>query len=905
MTEINGSDSTTEALLESERRLSRAQAIAHVGDWEWEVATNVVRWSDELYRIYGFEPREIAPDYSLILQQMHPDSKAEFLVAIEAALNDDTPFEMNYAFFRRDGSEAYLHTIGQVIRDEKGAPVRMVGVVQDITEQRRAEILLMASEDKCRTIFDKANDGILITDIEKNRFVEANRTIGKMLGYTKEELFALGVDDIHLPQDLPAVRDVFARQLRGELSLAENVPVKRKDNSLFFADINAAVMNIGGRACLLGVFRDVTERRLVEETLKAQGQRLAESQRIAHIGSWEHNLETNQAIWSDELFRLLGLDPQKDHEDFDLFFSMIHPEDQPQLKGAIEETLRSQKPFNVEYRFNRNDGQSRILHAQAELIPDSSGKLVVLSGTGQDITERKLAEEKIRRSEEYVRNILDTVDEGFIVVDRSYRIMSANRAYCSAFGVPVDQVLGRYCFEVSHKLEMPCHEAGEECSVNRVFATGLPHTTFHRHEDAEGSTTYVETKAFPLRDETGAVTQVIETINDITEKRLLEEERLKVQKLEAIGTLAGGIAHDFNNLLQGVFGYISLAKMGTGLNRETNEFLEEAEKALNLTVNLTTQLLTFSKGGKPVKRSANLGPVVENGVRFSLSGSSTGCCIVQEDDLWPVEMDEGQISQVIQNIILNASQAMAEGGRVEVSLRNIPSGDPVLPDGLAVGPYVEVAVRDEGIGIQEKNLTKIFDPYFTTKTKGSGLGLATSYSIIKNHDGRIMVASTPGEGTTFHLFLPASETIQADDQPIVVNNEPIRPGKILIMDDEPMVCSIAGAMIKSLGHQVDYASNGEEAIDTYRVAMQKEEPFDVVILDLTIRGGMGGEETIRRLLAMNPEVVVVVSSGYADSPILANYREYGFKAILSKPYTLKNLESVIQAVFNREKQGVL
>ncbi|MEJ2690657.1 MAG: PAS domain S-box protein [Deltaproteobacteria bacterium] len=738
MTRINESERPQYVLRESEQRLALCQALAHVGDWEWELAGNALYWSDELYRIYGFEPHEIAPDYDLVLQKMHPENKEEFQQAIDLALKGEKPFEMDYTISRKDGSEAILHAIGQLVHDQSGVPVRMVGVVLDVSEQKQAEMLLRASENRCRTIFDKANDGILIADAEEKKFLEANRRICEMLGYSMEEILKLGVADIHPAEALVAVQDVFERQMRGEIALAECIPVKRKDGTIFFADINSTSVNMAGKACMVGLFRDITERKRAEEELKAEKKRLAESQRIAHIGSWEHNLSTNEAFWSDELFLILGLKPEKGGEDFDLFFNMVHPDDRSLLKKSIENTRQFHQPFSIEYRFSRADGTMRIIHAQAELIPDSSGQLVVLSGTAQDITERKSAEEKIQKSEEYIRNILDTVDEGFILVDRNYRILTANRAYCEQVGGSLEEVLGRHCFDVSHKCTSPCYEKGEECSVNKVFASGVPSTAHHRHEDAEGNTTYVETKAFPLRDASGNVIQAIETVNDITEKLLLEEERLKVQKLEAIGTLAGGIAHDFNNLLQGVFGYLSLAKSASGPNERSRAALEEAEKALHLTVKLTNQLLTFSKGGKPLKKPTDLRTVIDNAVRFSLSGSSVKCHIFDIEDLWQVEVDEGQITQVIQNIVLNATQAMPGGGRVDVRMRNCQFSEFGESEISKTGPYVEIAIQDEGIGIQEKDLKRIFDPYFSTKERGSGLGLATWQTIGSSSMTRIL-----------------------------------------------------------------------------------------------------------------------------------------------------------------------
>jgi two-component system cell cycle sensor histidine kinase/response regulator CckA len=1263
-------DLTERKRIEEERRnndvrLSRAQAIAHVGDWEWDIATNAVYWSDELYRIYGFEPRSLSPDYGLVLSQMHPSSKDEFLQAIDAALKEDRHFAMDYRFFRKDGTEAALHTIGQVIRDAAGAPARMVGIVQDLTEQRRAEVRLHESEEKFRTIFENATDGIMIADAGTKMNIEANKAMCAMMGYTRDELLRLRVADVHPKEALPEVLNAFERQLRGEISLAENIPMLRKDGTVFSADINSVTVTLSGRPRLIGIFRDITDRKRAEEendrlaravsivsegiavtdeqdrfiylndahaktygylqselmgktwrdvtprtlvpliehemaqtlrrrengvwsgetpglckdgtgiateitatarwnekgeyaghicvvrditerrqadaALKAREKQLAESQRIAHIGSWEHNLSTGEVFWSDELFRLLGLDPRKDPADFEMFIAMIHPDDRPALKKAIDETVQFDEPFNIDYRFTLRDGTTRIMHVQAELRRDEPGSQLILSGTGQDITERKRAEEalqktsqmlgaivrysplavicadadgnvltwnpaaerifgwseqevlgklnpivpkerveeyrsllegvrrghpyiskelrrqrkdgslitlnassaplydaagsvigllgmfediterkhsdeekdrltkaisivtegialtdeedryiylndahaktygftprelmgktwravtpprlvpllenhlartlhsrdcgvwsgeapglhrdgteisteitatarwneqgeylghicvvkditerkrseeKIRESEAFIRSILDTVDEGFIVIDRDYRIVTANRAYCSQVSLSCDTIIGKHCYEISHRTNRPCYEEGEECAVRKVFETGESHTVIHKHADREGHILFVETKAFPIKDVSGTVVSAIETISNITERHLLEEERLKTQKLESIGTLAGGIAHDFNNLLQGVFGYISMAKMMLDQREKSLAMLEQAEKAVHQSVNLTSQLLTFSKGGKPVKKVLDLRQVIEDASRFALSGSRSGCTLDIQPGLWQVDADGGQVGQVIQNIVLNADQAMPLGGRVTITARNLPVSEEASHTGLERRDQIMISIEDQGVGIPENCLDKIFDPYFTTKEKGNGLGLATSYSIIKNHGGRIEVTSKVGIGTVFHIYLPAVQ-VEASlpvERPQLSADRPVR---VLVMDDEELIRKVARELLEILGHSVEFAEHGDAAIEKYKQAKDEGRPFDAVILDLTIRGGRGGAETVQAMLSIDPGVKAVVSSGYSDDEIIATYRQHGFRAFLKKPYSLEDLNRAL------------
>ncbi len=761
-------------------------------------------------------------------------------------------------------------------------------LLQEIAWRRKVE----GDLELFRNLINRSNEAIFVNDPGTGRFIDVNERACDILGYDRNGLLQRGVRDIEMrfPDTLRWQDHVAEVKRRGYL-LVEGV-MKRKNGSTFPVETNVSYVTVGSGEYMIAVARDISERMQADAALRERELLLSESQRMAHIGSWEHNLTTGQVVWSDELFRLIGLDPGKDPADFNLFLEMIHPDDRLIVREAIDETVRSGRHFSVDYRIRLRDETERIIHAQAELRHDESGKQVILHGTAQDITEQKIAEEQALKSERFIRNILDTVDEGFIVIDRDYRIMTANKAYCGQAGLACDKVIGRHCYEISHSITMPCYDQGEECAVRVTFATGEPHTALHKHADQEGHVLYVETKAFPIKDPSGSVTSVIETINNITEKHLLEEERLKTQKLECIGTLAGGIAHDFNNLLQGVFGYISMAKLDAKDPARSMEALNEAEKALHLTVKLTNQLLTFSKGGRPVKRPMDLRPLIESAVKFALSGSRSGSRVIVDDDLWLAEADDGQLAQVIQNIVLNADQAMPVGGTVDIAARNVVAPAEGLPRRLNAGRYVEIAIRDAGIGIPGKYLDRIFDPYFTTKEKGSGLGLATSYSIVRNHGGTIQVRSEVGKGTEFLLYLPASAA-RTEAKTVFPAPAPNRRGRVLVMDDEEFVRRIAGRLIEALGHATEFAQNGEEAIAKYRSARDAGTAYDIVILDLTVRGGLGGLETLRSLQEIDPQVTAVMSSGYSDDSAVADYRKYGFHAFLKKPYTIEMLQDVL------------
>jgi nitrogen-specific signal transduction histidine kinase/CheY-like chemotaxis protein len=384
--------------------------------------------------------------------------------------------------------------------------------------------------------------------------------------------------------------------------------------------------------------------------------------------------------------------------------------------------------------------------------------------------------------------------------------------------------------------------------------------------------------------------------SDITERKHLEEELIKAQKLESIGVLAGGIAHDFNNLLMAILGNITLARRTLSRDDEIAVFLSEAEKGCLNAKNLTNQLLTFSKGGTPVRETAAIGELVRETAHFILRGSPVTCELIISDELPPVEVDTGQISQVLQNIIINAVQAMPVPGTITISAAPLTA----VSDGLkqTIGrDYVKISIRDQGTGIPEETLPRIFDPFFTTKENGTGLGLASSYSIMTHHEGHIEVESRPGEGTTFHLLLPVAECATMSPEPeISWWSAPPGPARILVMDDDRKIRNIVERFLKSIGYEAVTTSNGSDAVELYRMEREAGAPFDAVIMDLTVPGGMGGKEAMEQLLEIDPAVSAIVSSGYSNDPVMANYREYGFQAVLSKPYQLHDLEQVVRRV---------
>jgi len=384
-------------------------------------------------------------------------------------------------------------------------------------------------------------------------------------------------------------------------------------------------------------------------------------------------------------------------------------------------------------------------------------------------------------------------------------------------------------------------------------------------------------------------------LHDITEKFKLEKELLKMSKMESLGILAGGIAHDFNNLLTAIIGNIELLKSSDNNKEQLKDIYKNIEKAGNRAVNLTKQLMTFSKGGEPIKAVADIGETLKETSDFILSGTNIQSELNIDKNLWATEIDIGQISQVFNNLIINAIQAMPHGGKIKITAVNLPEIPPEIP--LLQGKYIKISISDNGPGIPKKNLKKIFDPYFTTKKSGTGLGLASSYSIIQRHSGFIKPTSEKNQGTTFTIYLKATDKkiVKQDSGTL---KKKIHSGRLLIMDDEQYILDVASKMFKLLGYEVDTSKNGEETLSKFKNALSIDNPYTLFIIDLTIRGGMGGKETIKKLLELDKEITAIVSSGYSDEKILSQYKEYGFKGILLKPYTLKNIEEVLKEINN-------
>jgi PAS domain S-box-containing protein len=530
-----------------------------------------------------------------------------------------------------------------------------------------------------------------------------------------------------------------------------------------------------------------------------------------------------------------------------------------------------------------------VIFVTMRTVPDFRENGTVCGGIGivEDITGRKKAEEEQQVFASLVEHSTDVIG----IASMDGKVFYLNRTGQKLIGLDgMEEVRNTRTEDYAlpqdagtlQKMVVSLQKKGTWNGEIRIrhFKTGLPIP--------------VEVHAFIIKDPTTGQPIAFATISrDLSFRKKMDAEMTRSEKLDSIGILAGGIAHDINNLLTAIFGNITLAKMYANRQGEVYKRLEESEKAALRARDVASQLLTFSKGGAPVKKVTSIKELVTESAGFALRGSNVKCEFSFPDALWHVEADEGQLSQVVNNLIINAAHAMPEGGTIQVCCRNrtVDRNDPMQ----GRKNQVSISIMDHGIGIRKEHLSKIFDPYFTTKQSGSGLGLSTAYSIVKKHGGHLMVESEPGIGTTFHIDLPAAE----ESAPLRnADEERFSPGKgkILVMDDEEAVRDVAREMLESFGYTVALARDGEEAIAIYRQAMAAGEPMDSVLMDLTIPGGMGGKEAILRILEIDPDAKAIVCSGYSNDPIMSSFREYGFRGVIQKPYSLKQLSDAIRDV---------
>ncbi len=604
---------------------------------------------------------------------------------------------------------------------------------------------------------------------------------------------------------------------------------------------------------------------------------------------------------SPSCYEITGYHQQEFYANHLLMNEIVLKEDREIFIGHRHEIMEDGRFKPIEFRIYHKDGSVRWLSHICRPITGFNGEDLGVRGSNRDITPRKLAEDFLAAEKERLTVTLRSIGDGVITTDDGGRVTLLNPVAETLTGWSNAAASGRSVSEVFHII----NERSREIMPNPVARVLRENQIVELANHAllisrSGAEIAVADSAAPIVGRDGQRLGVVLVFRDVRDEKKLQQERLRSEKLEAVGILAGGIAHDFNNLLMGLQGSLDLIRLSYSQGFATTEkHLLKAEKAIGRAVSLARQLLTFAKGGAPIKERVELPLLVKESAEFVLHGSQVKVEYEVEDNIWALAIDGGQINQVVNNLVTNARQAMADVGIVRITITNQEIVEDSI-EGLSPGSYVKVSVADQGCGIEPEIIPHIFEPYFTTKEGGSGLGLATSYSIITNHDGRLEVISEPGVGSTFTFFLPStgkfSEEVPADSRNSQLKFDENRGscGRVLLMDDEEVIREVVTEMLEMLSYEVVAVADGEAMLETYQAALREGSSFQAVLMDLSIPGGMGGREAIKRLREIDAEVKAIVSSGYSQDPVMADFEAYGFNGMVAKPYKIESLVAVLQ-----------
>jgi PAS domain S-box-containing protein len=804
-----------------------------------------------------------------------PFSRKEALAYLRAAA-EGVPLLFEWLAKKKDGSIFWVEV------SMRNAPLvdgdQLVVLVRDISERKLLEKRLRITEFSVENMLDS----VYWSTID-GRFISVNGAACAMLGYSREELLQLSIPDIDPGYDrqklLAHRQEIFTKGNRR----FETVH-RTRDGRCIAVEIASSHIRYDGQDYFCSIVRDITERLRAEEEVSFF-RNLVEYTRdpIYVLNQGGRVVYANQAACSHFGMAIEEL-RNKSIPDWDPDFDMVT------LEHVFRE-LKQGKSLRFETRHRVASGALVPVEVSANLLVHAGQDLSV--GSFFDISERKQAEEELRASEARYRGLIELFPEA-IYIHTGGKLVFANSQGARLVGAKrPEDLYGREALDFVH----PDYRDFVANRIGKAYREGTSNPAAEEvFLRLDGSSVLVEvaSNAFIYHGEKAL--QIV--ARDISERKKRQEELLKAQKLESLGVLAGGIAHDFNNLLTGILGNLSMMRAGLAADHPLQTRLESCEKAINQATGLTCQLLTFSRGGEPVKKLFDLRPVIRDTVVFALRGSNVAHELLIDDGLWPLEADLGQVCQVLNNLIINADQSMPCGGVVQVEARNCSLAPAEVPP-LDPGNYVQISVSDQGTGISPENLDKIFDPYFTTKESGSGLGLTSLYSIVKKHHGQVLASSRLGIGTVFRVYLPASPEKKGLIHAAEGAPDPVFCAEgafVLVMDDELSIRDLTAEMLRLLGCRVETCSSGEELITLYQREVSQGGKTDAVIMDLTIPGKMGGVEAAQRILEIDREARLIVSSGYSNDPVMANYRAYGFVDFLVKPYRIEDLSAALSRI---------
>ena len=785
------------------------------------------------------------------------------------------------------------------LRNASGEIVAAIEMVDDITEIRQTQEALNTSNTLLRTIIESAPVAIIDLDLEGCVHSIWNPAAERMLGWKAKEV--VGTPLLAVAEES---HEAFRRCLEqiSQGANLEGVEVRGKrhdgvpiDYCIYASPLHDAKGGISGS---IAVLVDITERKHADAFIRKLSQAIEQSPVSIVItdnnGTIEFVNKKFTQITGYSFSEAVGQNPN----------ILKSGETEISEYRQLWKTIRSGGVWRGEFHNRKKSGG--LFWEQATIAPvrNSENRITHFVAVKEDVTERKRAEATIREKQKFIRNILDSVDEGFIVVDKQYRIRSANRAFCEMYHATEAEILNRPCYKTTHNSMRPCYELGEDCAVRRTFITGKGHSTTHTHENENGQKQHIELKTYPITDDSGKVVSVIETFNDVTEKRKLEQQLMQAQKMESVGRLAGGIAHDFNNMLGVITGH---SEMSLDEIDEDSPFFDSFNEILNAAKrsgDLTRQLLAFARQQVISPKIMDLNETVGGMTKIlrRLIGEDIVLTWEPGKTIWPVKMDPAQIDQILVNLCVNSRDAISGVGSITIKTENATFDEDYCaahPE-TNKGDYLKITIGDDGCGMNSATLENIFDPFFTTKEmgKGTGLGLATVYGIVKQNGGFIYVASEPESGTIFEIYLPRhieNEQVAEKDRrsrSIIRGHE-----TILLVEDNPAFLNMTRLMLENMGYQVYSAATPSEAI---RIVDSCKNDIDLLITDV-VMPEMSGRELANRLHQRRPSIRHLFMSGYTGDLIAhRGVLDEGIQFI-QKPFSVQDLSAKISEILKNDR----
>lgn len=866
--------------------------------FEIDLNGRVIYANDAAYEKFGYPKGGYHFDAFEIIA---PVDRERAIRNVRRVLNGEELFGVEYQIQRRDGTcfPAIVHS--RIIMKDR-TPTGLTGFILDQTYKKQADEALRASEAKLRSIFDNSLQSFILLD--RNMLIQ---TLNKTARTWIQSKFGIAMQtgqsvlNYLKSKQRPIFIETFQNTLNGSSMRGVQSAVD-EDGSVCWIEIGITpVIEENGTvtgACIS--LLDITDQKRAEiEVMESQDRFRAMVQNSTDIITIL-DLQGKFLFISPSITRILG------YTESELVgrnaFDYLHPDDHD---SVFQEFMRLAASSTIviapEFRFRHADGHYVDLESIGNnLLNDPSIKGIVINS--RDVTERKRAESAFALERERLNVTLQSIADGVISMGVELDVTFMNRVAEALTGWNQENARGRPIDEILTLLD---EKSRRPYDITAPFFSDPGALDYNRQQILVSKLSeerLVETSCAPILREDGILEGRVLVLRDIALRRKSEEELLKAAKLESIGVLAGGIAHDFNNIMTGIVGSVYIAKMLAGHDERVRKVLIDAERAAMRAKDLTHQLITFSKGSNPVKTVISLRDVILNSVSFILRKPNIKWETDIPEDLWAIEADENQICQVIHNLLINAEQAMPQGGWIRIRCANVP-GTSIVGLPVTDKQYVMISIADEGIGIQDAFRDKIFDPYFTTKKSGSGLGLTTSFSIINRHNGFLTFDSTLMNGTTFHIYLPASPgktpVRRSSDSEVFRGT-----GRILVMDDDAIIIDVTCDALNMLGYEAVAVRNGEDAIRLYQNSLSNGTRFSAVILDLIIADGMGGAECNLELCKLDPDVISIITSGYSNDPILLNYPDYGFKAILPKPFNAEQLSALLHGLLATQDSSI-